>query len=184
MLDALAKNPALLVIIGAVIGGVFTIVGGYLGSRVIVRDERKRERQELIAAIQMTRAELARNIATILAKQGATDVPPTAKLELYDDAFRLVAPTLARGLEMPLFGWISELNNQAVRLRDVPGIEGRPKAEMDALEYLRERLVVANRLLIRYLRETLHFVAPRVTAEESQTPEQIEQSLKNLLFKK
>ena len=83
---------------------------------------------------------------------------------------------------MPLFGWISELNNQAARLRDIPGISGRPKAEMDALEYWRQRAAVANRLLLRYLRERLHFEAPRVTAEESQTVEQIEESLTRLLF--
>lgn len=169
-----------------VIGGVFTLIGGmlggYFGSRMLVRDEEKRERKELIGAIQMSRAELARNITTIIAKQGATDVPPTARLELCDDTFRAVAPILARGLPMPLFGWISEINNQAARLRDVPAIQGRPKAEMDALEYWKERAAVANRLLIRYLKERLDFETPRVSAEESETPEQIEQSLTRMLF--
>ncbi len=148
----------------------------------MVRDERKRQREDLISAIQLTRAEFARNMTTITAKFGATDIPPTAKLELYDESFRTVAFTLARGLPMPLFGWISELNNEAVRLRDVPSIAGQPKAEMDALAYLRERLAIANRLLMRYLRERLRVTVPTVSAGESDTVEQIEQALTRLLF--
>lgn len=185
MLDWLSKlpsNPAFPFVVGAVVGGLFAVVGGYLGSRVLVSDERRRQRHELIAAIQMTRAEMARNMTTITAKIGGIDMPPTAKLELYDVTFRTMAPVLARGLPMPLFGWLSEVNNQVSRLREVPSTPGRPKPEMDALDDLHERLRIANRLLLRYLRERFKVDVPRISSEDARTAQKIEASLERLLF--
>jgi hypothetical protein len=177
-LSKLLSNPAWLV----VIGGVFTLLGGYFGSRVLVRDERKRQRQELIAAIQITRAELARNMTTITAKLHTRDVPPTAKLELYDESFRTVAPILARELPMTLFGWLGVVMDQVSRLRDVPGITGQPKLETDALKDVQDRAKIANRLLLRYLQERLNFDVPRLSPEGTDTVEQIETNLARLLF--
>ena len=173
-------------IIGALVGGIFTLLGGRYGSLLLVNGEQQRQRNELVGAIQVTRSEIARNIASIT-DQIDKDLG-ALNIQLFDSSYRSLEPALAAGLPMPLFGWIGIVNNQLVRVQSIIDRArlnpegGMSNNEIMDIRDLRERLVRLNRLLLRYLRETLKVNVPDVPVETTTTPQNIENRLEQTLF--
>jgi hypothetical protein len=167
-------------------GGLFTLAGGYLGSRVLIGNEEKRQRREFIGALQVARAELVRNATSIKAR---VDGQWRGRIVLSDHSFRSVESILARNLPIPLFAWLGTLNDQLMRYQlamDDAHEAHSPfhSHDLDQLGLLGERLWIANRLVLRYLRERLSVIVPPVDVATLETAEQIEQNVEQLVFAK
>jgi hypothetical protein len=166
-----------------VIGGVFTLLGGYLGSRLLIRDERRGLRREFLGAIHVTRSELGRNASSI---EWRLDHNDALNLTLSDHRFRSVEAVLAQNLPGPLFIWLSVVNEQMMRLQE--GIdEDRNRhsrlgaSQIAVIQNMRERLLAAVGLLVRYLDETMKSPIDDFT-EFPNDPQEIEARLEATLF--
>src|SRR2546423_1390753 len=147
-MKALSGNPALLFLVGGLLTLASGILGGYIGSRLLIRNDKKAQKSELISAIHVTRSELARNATTIHWRLD-TDHRQPLLIVLSVASFRFVEPILARPLPTTLFGWIGVINDQVARYQH--GIEearkranaGLDPADEETIRDLRERLLVA-----------------------------------------
>lgn len=156
-LSKLPANPAFLVLLGAVVGGIFTLFGGYFGSRVMINDERQRLRREFIGALHVTRSDLGHNASTL---QWKLDHNEALTLQLSDRDFRSVQSVLAQNLPPRLFIWLTVINDQMMRMQDVIDNTNHREAPLSAsdineLRTLHGALLRAVALVVRYLRETL-----------------------------
>jgi len=183
-MKALSDNPALLFLLGGVITLVSSIIGGYLGSRLLIRQQRKADKRELIGAILVVRSELIANASTILATKN-----PLAIL-LSDRSFRSVETILAQNLPMPLFTWINVVNSQMMRAQDglqaVRAFANPAVTEKDLadLQRVAGRALTGGSLLLRYVQETLKAMVPSLDIESMTPPDEIAAKLEDLLFKK
>lgn len=160
------------------------VLGGYIGSRMLIRNESKRHRQELIGSIQVARSEFTRNAVTITWGIGNKQLEA---VNLSDHSYRTVEPILATGLPMLLFSWLGIVSDQTMRyqlgLERTRALKHRLNGnEIAEFEDLRERLLAANRLLLRYLRERLHVNEPVIKPEDKSA--QIERQITAALFGK
>src|ERR1700694_698938 len=183
-MKALSNTPALLFLLGGVITLVSSIIGGYLGSRLLIRQQRKADKRELIGAILVVRSELIANASTILATKN-----PLAIL-LSDRSFRSVETILAQNLPMPLFTWINVVNSQMMRAQDglqaVRAFANPAVTEKDLADVQRVagRALTGGSLLLRYVQETLKAMVPSLDIESMTPPDEIAAKLEDLLFKK
>jgi hypothetical protein len=183
-MKALSDNPALLFLFGGVLTLVSSIIGGYVGSRLLIRNQRRGDKRELVGAIQVARSELVGNAATI-----AGSGNPWA-IVLSDRSFRSVETILAQNLPMPLFVWINVVNSQMMRAQDgIALLRDRPNAAMSDkdiadLKRVADRALVGSKLLLRYVRETLKVTATFTDTETTTPPDEIEKQIEDLLFRK
>jgi len=183
-MKALSDNPALLFLLGGVLTLVSSIIGGYVGSRLLIRQQRKADKRELIGAILVVRSELIANASTILAAKN-----PLAIL-LSDRSFRSVETILAQNLPMPLFTWINVVNSQMMRAQDglqaVRAFANPVVTEKDLadLQRVAGRALTGGSLLLRYIQETLKAMVPSLDIESTTPPDEISAKLEDLLFKK
>jgi len=183
-MKALSDNPALLFLLGGVLTLVSSIIGGYVGSRLLIRQQMKADNRELIGAILVVRSELIANASTILAAKH-----PLAIL-LSDRSFRSVETILAQNLPMPLFTWINVVNSQVMRAQDglqaVRAFANPVITEKDLadLQRVAERALTGGGLLLRYVQETLKAMVPSLDIESTTPPDEIAAKLEDLLFKK
>jgi hypothetical protein len=183
-MKALSDNPALLFFVGGALTLVSAIIGGYVGSRLLIRQQRKADKRELIGTILVVRSELIANASTILATKN-----PLAIL-LSDRSFRSVETILAQNLPMPLFTWINVVNSQMMRAQDglqaVRAFANPVVTEKDLadLQHVAERALTGGSLLLRYVQETLKVMVPSLGIESSTPPDEIAAKLEDLLFKK
>jgi hypothetical protein len=80
-------------LVGALVGGALAVVGGYLGSRELIDRDDRREKQDLIGAVQVARSEIATNAAFIHDMRQKHFVN-FAEVQLYDADYRQVITTL------------------------------------------------------------------------------------------
>ena len=90
-------------LIGAIVGGIFAIVGGYLAARYTINQEKNAKEQDqfedFVAAVRVVRVELASNTATL---DSYLELGGQLVHDLVDDQFRKVQLLLFRRLPEPL----------------------------------------------------------------------------------
>jgi hypothetical protein len=168
-------------VIGAVVGGLFTVVGGYFGSQVIVRRERQREHRELVGAIQLARTEMAGNMALI--DFIIQDPKSRHRHRLSEGSYRAIEYVLAAGLPLPLFAWISSVFNQVRTLNAL--VAGESNLSKDDIEMLTEskvRLRGANALLRDYLTKVLKVDLGDIPLQPGAGSEEIEKGVRKKIF--
>jgi hypothetical protein len=104
-------------LVGALVGGALAVVGGYLGSKELIDRDDRRERQDLIAAIQVARSEISFD-AALLGDLIAQKFEKYLRANLHDSDFRQVNVALARGLPFELFADVSVTMNAVRRTAD------------------------------------------------------------------
>jgi len=152
-------------LVGALVGGALAVVGGYLGSKELIDRDDRRERQDLIGAVQVTRSEMSTNSA-MLDHLKERRFLRFAEVHLYDADYRQVITTLARGLPMDLF---SEVSVTANRLRHAAILLGQDQERAGAdirgetigeLTALAGDLNRVNAKLLRYTEDELKLHVP------------------------
>jgi hypothetical protein len=153
-------------LVGALVGGALAVVGGYLGSKELIDRDDERERNDLIGAVQATRSEMATNLAVVedLITKGFVNF---ASARLYDDDYRQVLVTLARGLPMGLFGDVSVTQNGVRRAgslldhdqRRGGAISGETVTE---LKTVAEHLPRINKRMLDYAKNELKVDVPEL----------------------
>jgi hypothetical protein len=96
---AAAMDTFIAAVVGAVVGGIFAIVGGYLAARYTIGQEKKAREQDqfedFVASVRVVRYELAANTATL---DSYLQLGGQLVHELEDSQFRAVQLVIARRL--------------------------------------------------------------------------------------
>lgn len=153
--------------VGALVGGALAVVGGYLGSKELIDRDDRRERQDLIGAVQVVRVEISTNAAFIHYSRQKQFLD-FAELQLYDADYRQVITTLARGLPMDLFADVSVAANRTRAVGEALEREKRAGGGISdetitELTGLLDDLNGVNGKLFAYAKDVLKVEVPTLT---------------------
>jgi len=148
--------------IGAVVGGIFAIVGGYLAARYTINEERKAKAhddlEDFVAAVRVVRYELAANTATL---DSYLQLGGQLVNEMDDSQFRAVQLTIARRLPEHLrvqlvhaYGMLPFATGNIQNI--AAGTASNPAAAKAVVQSVRDDLAATGLALAQYLANDLH----------------------------
>jgi hypothetical protein len=144
-------------VVGAIVGGIFAIVGGYLAAHYTIEQEKKAREQDqfedFVAAVRVVRYELAANTATL---DSYLQLGGQLVHELHDSQFRAVQLVIARRLPEALrvqlihtYGMLPFATGNVQNL--AAGTSSNPAAARGVIQSVRDELASTGLALAQYL---------------------------------